>query len=277
MRALVSAFLVSSAAVGAAEPSPSPSMVSIDYCADQFAFALKNDVPVLAVSKDADGIFSVFSEKAQGLPQTRGNAEELLIMRPDVAVRGWRGGPAFDQIMASGGITAFGIGFPQTQADMFARLRELAQQLGKPDAAEAFITAQSEIEAEVKTYSKTNLKAAYMTPSGYTAGKGTLVEDMLHAAGFESISDTYNISGWMPMPLEATVKTKPDIIVASFFDMDGPSSHWSASAHPHFRGLMENIPTLYVPSRFLSCGRMFLPNAAQHLRMEAVKAGIVKN
>lgn len=271
---MVSALLAGSTALSA-EPGDHPTLASIDYCADQFAFALKDAVSVAAVSEDADGVFSAFPEEAMGLPRTSSNAETLLIMRPDIVLRQWRGGPAFDTIMQTAGIESFQIGFPQTQEDVFARLKTLADQLGVPQAVDPFIARQRDIQKEVAAYENTGLKAAYMTPSGFTAGKGTSIETLLRMAGFDTLAEDYNINGWMPMPLEATVYTKPDVIVASFFDMNTPVSHWSASLHPHFRSIMQDVPTLHVPSRFLSCGSMFLPNAAQHLRRDAINQGIL--
>lgn len=271
---MITALLVAPIA-SAADTEDQPNIASIDYCADQFAFALKGAVPIKAVSEQADSVFSAFPEAAEGLPTTTANAEALLAMRPDIVLRQWRGGPAFDTIMQQAGIESFQLGFPQTQEYMLARLQTLADRIGAPKAAGAFIERQRAIINEVNGYKKTNLKAAYMTPSGFTAGKGTSIEALLRMAGFDTLADEYNIHGWMPMPLEAAASKKPDIVVASFFDMNAPVSHWSASAHPHFRSIMQDVPTLYVPSRYLSCGNMFLPNAAQHLRREAIKQGIV--
>ena len=55
----------------------------------------------------------------------------------------------------------------------------------------------------------------YMTPAGVTTGSGSLVHEMLVAAGLDNFEEG---RGWRPLPLERLAYEQPDVIAASFFE-----------------------------------------------------------
>ena len=69
-----------------------PSLVSLDYCADQFVLALADHDQIIGLSPDADAAHSFLREKAKGLPKTSASTEEVLQQKPDLVLRTWRGG-----------------------------------------------------------------------------------------------------------------------------------------------------------------------------------------
>ena len=68
-------------------------IVSLDFCADQYVLKLADREQILAVSPDAVREFSYMRETAQGLPTVRSVAEDVLILKPDLVVRSYGGGP----------------------------------------------------------------------------------------------------------------------------------------------------------------------------------------
>ena len=65
---LAAFFLMVLAGFAQAEPTR-PTLVSLDYCADQFVLALADREQILAVSKDAERRFSHLREKAAAFPR----------------------------------------------------------------------------------------------------------------------------------------------------------------------------------------------------------------
>ncbi|HXV73107.1 MAG TPA: ABC transporter substrate-binding protein, partial [Sphingomonadales bacterium] len=68
---------------GAAEK---PRVVSLDSCADQLVLALADDAQIVALSPDARGAFSYFGERAAKFPRHREEADEILLLHPDIVI-----------------------------------------------------------------------------------------------------------------------------------------------------------------------------------------------
>lgn len=105
-----------------------------------------------------------------------------------------------------------------------------------------------------------------MTPAGVTSGPGTLIHEMLLAAGLHNFETR---PGWHPLPLERLAYEQPDIVAAAFFDerTDHPAL-WSAMKHPVARRQISDLPTVNLQGAWTSCGGWFLVDA-----IEALAAG----
>lgn len=68
-----------------------PSVISLDYCADQYVLALADEDQILGLSKEARMVHSFYAERARGHKLLSGSAEEMLILEPDLAVSTWGG------------------------------------------------------------------------------------------------------------------------------------------------------------------------------------------
>ena len=92
MKQRLAACVILSGLAGFAAAEPvRPTVVSLDYCADQYVLALADREQILAVSKDAERMFSLLREKAAGIPKVRAAAEDVVALAPDVVVRSWGG------------------------------------------------------------------------------------------------------------------------------------------------------------------------------------------
>ena len=130
--------------------------------------------------------------------------------------------------------------------------------------------------SHLKTLKNTPLKALYVTVGGFTAGTDTFVDDIIKSAGFQSKAGDYNIKYWAPVPVEKVVQSPPDVIIGSFFDLPTPSSHWSLTRHPYVSNMFKNLPTIMVPSSFLSCNGLFFVDSAEFIRSEAASLGLIE-
>ena len=270
------ALLTPSTATGTDRINNKPSVISVDYCADQFVLALVEPTHILALSKEAQSPFSFYAERAAGIPFTHGSTEDILMRRPDISVRQWVGTPATDTLLNRAGVKSIPIGFASTPEDNFGNLLDFASKIGQQTAAQAFINKRRALIKQLEGKTKSKAKALYVTPGGFSAGTGTFVNDIINLAGFQTMADTYGQVGWAPLPLEAMIKTPPDVIIASFFDLTTLRSRWSASNHPLIHKLFDTIPVIEVPSRYLSCSGLFAADAAAYIRDDARKIGLLE-
>ena len=266
--ALTFAALVLGVAVADPTAALEPRVVSLDYCADQYVLGLADPDHVLAVSDHADDRHSYLRAQAQGVPQIRDDAEDVLALSPDVIVRGYdaggRAGAYFDRL----GLETFELGFASDFDDVEAMIRRTAAALGRPETGEVRISRMRTQLARAADGPR--LTALYMTPSGLTTGAGTLMDAFMAAAGFDNIMAQQGKSGWVSLPLEQLHAQQPDIILAAFFDGEtAPIDSWSASRHSVFRRMMETTPVIYLDAAALSCGAWFIADEALRAREAA--------
>lgn len=251
-------------------------VMSLDFCADQYVLAFADKDDIASVSFEAEGENSFFSGRADGVPRNMGSIEEVLMLKPDLVVRTWRGSRASDALALKLGIKTFQPPYAMTQEDNIANLNVAAEAVGGGEKAAA-MTADLRARWEIlKSAPKIPLRAVYMTPSGFTAGTGTFVDDIIRLAGLETVAKDAGINGWVPLPLEKMVINPPDVVIGAFF-LEGKVhiSHWSGGRHGAFRSLLDEKPTIMVPSSYLSCGGSFFVEAAEFIRAEATRLGLV--
>jgi len=105
-----------------------------------------------------------------------------------------------------------------------------------------------------------------MTPSGTTAGTGSLVHEVLITAGLENFQIQ---AGWRDIPLERLAYEQPDLIAAAFFDTDVENA-WSAMRHPLARALIQTQPTVQLDGSWMSCGAWFAMDAVEALTAQKI-------
>ncbi|MEE4207049.1 MAG: ABC transporter substrate-binding protein [Erythrobacter sp.] len=271
MRALAILAALAALALAACGPAPEPSgdaprrIVSLDYCADQYVLRFARREEILALSLHARDPYSFMREAAEGLPLVRPRSADVLALRPTHVVRSYGGGPNVAGFMERAGIEVVQIGFPSTIAEVREEVLRTGSRLGGTEAARGVAEEMDRrLEALAKESGKRR-EALYMTPGGVTPGDGTLVHELLVAAGLANFQKR---GGWNPIPLERLAYERPDLIAAAFFENN--ASHvdsWSAARHPVTRSQIEELPVVPIDGAWTSCGGWFLVNAIEALAL----------
>jgi len=256
----------------AAEPI---SIVSMDYCADQYVLALADKSQIVGLSADATSVYSFFRDRASGIPKLRGSTEEILARMPTLVVRQWRGSPKVDALLERAGIRVIALPFANSPDQALQSLIDFGGQIGRSEEAYAFAGKRKELRAKLLATPASKSQALYVTPSGYTAGTNTSVNAIIIAAGLQTMAHDYGLSGWRPLPLEIIAGAKPDLIITSFFELPGPTSRWSLSQSPLVNELLNGLPVIELPASMQSCNGLFDIDAAAHIHSEAAKLGLL--
>lgn len=247
----------------ALEPSPKPlRVVSLDYCADQYVLKLLDRDQILAVSPHAEDSSSYMRKKAKGVRQVRSLAEDVLVLNPDLIVRSYGGGPNVRSFFEKAGIPVVQLGYASDIDGIRRVLREVAIALDATDRAEAVITDMDQRLAALKQRpdDKTVL---YMTPGGVTSGPGSLIHEMLIAAG---LSNFQQEPGWRALPLERLAYERPEVIAAAFFESRSNNvDAWTSARHPLAKKQMNELETVYLEGAWTACGGWFLMDAIEAL------------
>ena len=243
-------------------PDQATRIVSLDYCADQFVLKLADRANILALSPDATELFSYMREEAVGLPSVRPVAEDAIILKPDLIVRSYGGGPGATQMFQRAGIPVLNLRFANDFDAIKDGITLSAEGLGVPERGQLVIAEMDQRLAALKA-EKSDAEALYMTPAGVTTGPGSLVHDILEAAGFANFQEQ---RGWRPIPLERLAYETPDAVAAAFFDVQtNHPNAWSPTRHPVAQAQLENRPVIGLEGAWTTCNGWFVMDAVEAL------------
>jgi iron complex transport system substrate-binding protein len=246
---------------------PSRRIVSLDYCADQYILKLADRSHILALSPDAERDFSYMRKEAAGLPTVRSTAEDVLLLKPDLVVRAYGGGPNATAFFERAGVPVLQVGWASNVdsediGSIPSLIQHMANGLGQPMRGISLVAQFRSRLAALPLHANV-ASTLYMTPSGTTTGPGSLVHEMLNAAG---LSNFVSKPGWRSIPLEKLVYAKPDVIAAAFFEtLTSHQDAWSVSRHPVARSQLADRTVVPLQGAWTACGGWFLMDAVEAL------------
>ena len=245
---------------GAAVAAPPERVVSMNLCTDQVAMLLAAPGQVVSVSHMAlDPLSSAMVEEARGYTINRGGAEQIFLMRPDLVLAGTYTSRASVDLLRGLGVTVLELPPTDTLADVAAQMRLIGDALGRGPEGEAMAQA---FEAEVAALHTPvdPATAAMYYPNGYTAGAGTLSNEILELTGFRNIGAEAGLTGGGILPLERLVMAAPDVIVTST-PYPGASRSEEILAHPALAAIRRDAARAKVSDADWVCGTPALLNA----------------
>ncbi|MEL6979254.1 MAG: ABC transporter substrate-binding protein [Pseudomonadota bacterium] len=261
-------------AAPAAAPERPLRIVSLDYCADQYVLRLVEPDRILALSPDATKPFSYMRAAAVGVPTVRPVAEDVLALKPDLVVRAYGGGPNAAWFYERAGAPVLQVGWASDIdsaeiGSVVSVIAAMAEGLGA-QAEGAAVIAEYRARLAALTPRARAGAALYLTPSGVTTGPGSLVHEMMTAAGLTNFETE---PGWRPLPLERLAYEQPDVTAAASF---GAGAHgraiWSAARHPVARAQLDGPEVVPLEGAWTACGAWFLMDAVEALAAGAATA-----
>ena len=267
---LLPVWLIACQADRAAEtalPDRPVRIVSLDYCADQYVLKLADREQILAVSPDAAKDFSYMRDAAMGLPTVRPVTEDVMILKPDLVVRSYGGGPNATAFFERAGIPVLQIGWISSlnkdePGSIPSVIQHVAEGLGQSSRGEALVAdfqdrlRRIEARADGQT-------ALYMSQGGVTTGPGSLIHEMLQAAGLENFQ---RAPGWHSLPLERLAYEQPDLIAAAFFEtLTNGSDAWTPANHPIAQEQLASGRVVPLEGAWTSCGGWYILDAVEAL------------
>jgi iron complex transport system substrate-binding protein len=249
---------------GVAEARPLRVM-ALDQCADQYVLALRPDAE-LALSPRADDPDAWLREAAVGRRRVRPTLEAAIAFRPDVVVRYWGGEPRLLARLEATGVRVVTIEDATDFNGVRADIHTVAQGLGVPARGEVLVARMDATLGDAAPRPEAPERSAlYLTAGGFTAGKGTLVDAILQAAGF---SNAARGPFFAPVSVERIALFPPARFVLGFFDQT--RSDWRGPGrHPVVRRAAEGRVAASLPAAALTCPAWFAADAAAMLKAGA--------
>lgn len=243
------------AVAGSADARPLR-VLSLDQCADQYVLALAPDAE-LALSPRADDPDAWMRAAARGHRRVRPTLEAAVAIQPDVVVRYWGGEPRLLAALTDRGARVVTIGDATDFAGVRDQIRTVGDALGQPARADALIAGMDDRLKLAAQSPSQNSSALYLTAGGFTAGRGTLIDAIMDAAGYANLA----APGFGAVSVERIALTPPALFVLGFFDQ--VRADWrGAGRHPVVRRAAEGRTAARLPAAALTCPAWFAADSA---------------
>jgi iron complex transport system substrate-binding protein len=263
-KALLALLAAMALAPGAALAGPR--VMSLDSCADQYVLALAPREAIVGLSHRAISSDSYMRDRAGGLPLRRATFESLVAARPDVVVRLWGGDARLSKALEKKNITIVALDDAADFEGLRVNVRKVAAALDRRAEGEA-IVARMDAQLARSAGAGKGRSALYLTPGGFTAGSGTLIDAMFRSAGY---SNATKAPYFAPVSLEQMVMQPPAAVVLGLFDrIRAGADRWGPGRHAALRTVVATRTVASLPAAVVGCPGWFAAEGSEMLAKAA--------
>lgn len=258
------AVLATAMALIAGAASAGPRVASLDQCADQFVLALSDADDIAAVSPRADDPDSWLRHQVHGAPRVRPSLEAIMAARPDVVVRYWGGDARLLRALERSGVRVVQIADATDFDGVRDNILQVAGALGRPGRGRDLIAGMDRDLAHSRDAWRGE-PALYLTSSGWTSGRGTLIDSMMRAAG---LSNAWDGPAFAPLSVEGLILRPPRRYILGFFDAVRADRR-GVGRHPSVRRRTATRAVVSLPGSILGCPGWFVADGARRIARAA--------
>lgn len=210
-------------------------IVSVNLSSDEILLSL---VPqkVIAVSylSVEPGISNV-AEAAREVPyKLKADPERILALQPDLVVVGGHTPVDVVEQLKKAGLKVFRIHRYGSIREIEETILELGEVIKEKENAKKLV---AEMRAKLMTVAGLTAKAKRLrlisyNPSGFTAGRATIFDDLVRHAGGRNLSSEAGIRGFKKLSLEKLLVMDPEAIITSAWTPRAPHFFQEFSSHP---------------------------------------------
>lgn len=249
-------------------------IVSLNLCSDQILLDLVPRERIAALSFLApDPTMSVEPQRAEGLPIVRGEAEEVLALNPDLVLTGAYSTPATQDLLRRLGVPVVAVPLASSFAEIRDVVRVIAKAAGEEARGEDMIRIFDARLAEARApEGATPPTALAYQVNSLASGPGSLLDEMLTAAGFRNYTAGRALGPGGRLPLETMVMDPPDVLVFANAPDDFRTVLGDNLRHPAVRFVTDHRRSMHLPMPLWLCGTQHTAEAVA--RLAAVRASL---
>lgn len=245
------------AAIVAALPAraePPKRVVTVNLCLDQLAMRLAAPGQLVGVSYLAtDPRLSAIAEQARRLPTVRASAESILALRPDLVIVGKDQLAVVKHLLRRAGVPLLELPFASSLDGAEALVGEMGRALGREAEARALVDDMQARRRAVAAPAQPVGVAAVLAANRGTAGRGSLMDELLQLAGWRNLAADLGIGAFGRLPLESVLSGQPDLLVLDGAANDNPSRATDFIDHHALKALAGRARLASVPLRQTIC------------------------
>ena len=253
---VLGAGVVCAGAIAVAEPARR--IASLTLCTDQLVVDLVPPERIAALSRlAADPKLSTVAERARRLPATNGSAEDVLARDPDLILTAEHAAPQTVALLRRLGRMVVTVPLAQDFDGFRDSVRRVAVAVGEPATGERVI---ADFDSRLAGIVPGAAMGAARRPTALaweinrlSAGRGTLVDAVIGAAGLDNEARGMRLGAGGVLPLESIVASPPDVLVLANAADDYRTTAADNLRHPALAAVMTGRETVALPMPLWLC------------------------
>jgi len=264
------AAIAGAAALGLAGAARAPAkrVVSLNPCLDANLVTLADPSQIAALShfSQIEDSSSVPLAVARRYPFVYESAEEVMALAPDLVLASRHSSLATRNVLQRLGIRILLFKTPDSIAESFAQMLDVAAALGRePQARVAIARVEAALAAAAPPPGARPISALVYQRNGFSSGPGTLMDELLRRTGFTNAIVRYGITQTGNVPLENVVADPPQVLLRGVPHPGQPGWSDRVMTHPALTAVGSKMRVVTFPERLMYCGGPNLVEAATRL------------
>mgnify|MGYP001100216466 CR=1 FL=1 len=221
-------------------PASSHRIISVTLATDEILLSLVEPKRIAALSALADDPhYSNVVEQAKAVQnRVQANAEQVLALNPDLVFYAAYNQPAFVATIQKAGVRAREVRSVQTLRDIGESIRQIGKDIGEEPKAEALArNFESRIEAVRQAGKNVGAKSVLYYDNRWIAGKNTIIDDMITAAGATNYAAAQGIEGNKEISAEVLSTWNPDVVLIVGDELRGLDFATMQKKHAELAGM----------------------------------------
>ena len=233
-------------------------VVSLNLCTDQLVLGLLDRNRIVSVTYLAtDPTISYLAERARGIPQNHGLAEEILPLKPDLILAGAFTSRPTTALLKRLGYRVVIFEMALSFDTLRLNIMKAGVVLREEKKATLLVDKFNQDVEKIHPISRIPISVIVLQPRSAGVGQLSLLGDIFRTVGFNtfSVTDETMEVGWVT--LDRIIQAQPELIISEP-DPPWPSLGHLAMRHPAYeavRNKQGRVPTrVNLPTNLWNCG-----------------------
>lgn len=247
-----------------------PRIASTFTCTDQLLLRLADPEQIVGLSPFArDRSMSWLAGEAMNYRQLSGEAEDILVLHPDIVVVGLYTRPETRQLLKDKGFRVEEFDTGNSLDDAKAQIVRMAGLLGHPErAAPEIARLDAAIARAREAVARKPYRVLFVSRRGWVAGANDMMSSLLATVGLVNAAAELGNPNGGYVPLETILMAKPDLLIVSDGGSRAEDQGKAFLLHPALEALYPPDKRIVIPERLTVCGGPMLGEALDTLVSE---------
>lgn len=229
-------------------------VVTVNLCLDQVALRLAAPGQLVGISYlSLDPRLSPLIDRARGIAPVRATVESILELRPDLVIFERDAHANLKRLVRKAGVPILEVPWAASLDEAEALIARIAEALGREAEGRAVLSDMRTQRRALSRQGPPTALAAVLQANRGTAGKGSLLDELLRLTGYRNLASDLGIPAYGRMSLESVLAGQPDLLVLDGNANANPARATEYVDHHALRALAGKARLLSLPFKYTIC------------------------